>query len=83
VCGNGIIELGEICDGSNLAGESCSSLGYTGGALACSGDCLEFDVSECTGSQCIPTHNNEKGPRCSDDLDNDCDGLIDGADPDC
>ena len=25
----------------------------------------------------------EKGPRCSDGLDNDGDGLIDGADPDC
>lgn len=32
---------------------------------------------------CAPTHNKEKGPRCSDGLDNDCDGLIDGADPDC
>jgi hypothetical protein len=32
---------------------------------------------------CIPTHNKEKGPRCSDGLDNDCDGLIDGADLDC
>ncbi len=26
---------------------------------------------------------NEKGPRCSDGIDNDDDGLIDAADPDC
>ena len=26
---------------------------------------------------------NEKGPRCSDGIDNDGDGLIDCADPDC
>ena len=32
---------------------------------------------------CVPTHKKEKGPRCSDGLDNDCDFLIDGADPDC
>jgi len=34
-------------------------------------------------SCCDPTHSNEKGPRCSDGLDNDCDGLIDCDDPDC
>ena len=26
---------------------------------------------------------NEKGPRCNDGIDNDLDGLIDSADPDC
>jgi hypothetical protein len=35
------------------------------------------------GGGCVPTSNKEKGPRCSDGLDNDCDGAIDGADPDC
>ncbi len=34
-------------------------------------------------NECVPTHNKEKGPRCSDGIDNDCDLLIDGADPDC
>ena len=34
-------------------------------------------------NQCIPTHSNEKGPRCSDGIDNDCDTFIDGDDPDC
>lgn len=32
---------------------------------------------------CVPTHNKEKGSCCSDGLDNDCDALNDGADPDC
>ena len=32
---------------------------------------------------CVPTHQKEKGPRCSDGLDNDCDGMVDGEDPDC
>jgi hypothetical protein len=30
---------------------------------------------------CTPTQTTETS--CSDGLDNDCDGLIDGADPDC
>lgn len=35
------------------------------------------------GGGCVPTSSKEKGPKCSDGIDNDCDGLIDGADPDC
>ncbi len=83
VCGNGIIELGEICDGDALGGETCDSLGYDGGTLVCQSNCLDFNTDGCNLPACVPTHSNEKGPRCSDGLDNDCDGLIDGADPDC
>jgi hypothetical protein len=83
-CGNNVIDPGEVCDGTALAGETCESQGCTGGTLGCQNDCTEFDLSLCTGcSTCVPTHEKEKGPRCSDGLDNDCDGLIDGADPDC
>ncbi len=82
VCGNDVTETGEVCDGTDLGGETCVSQGCTGGTLACLGDCSDFDTSGCTGC-CVPTHSKEKGPRCSDGLDNDCDGLIDGADPDC
>ena len=45
-CGDGTIKGGEVCDGSNLDGESCESLGYTGGSLACASDC-SFDTSAC------------------------------------
>ena len=47
VCGNGVKESGEQCDGSDLAGASCTSQGYTGGTLSCSASCT-FNTSACT-----------------------------------
>jgi hypothetical protein len=46
----------------------------------CPPGCSELEDNDCG---CVPTHSKEKGPRCSDGLDNDCDGLIDGEDSDC
>ena len=46
-CGNGSIEVGETCDGSNLGGQTCLSHGYSGGTLACASDCASFDTSGC------------------------------------
>jgi hypothetical protein len=48
-CGNGIIEPGEQCEGTNLNGESCTSLGYTSGSLSCNGSC-QIDTTGCVGS---------------------------------
>jgi hypothetical protein len=47
VCGNNIKETGEQCDGVDLGGQSCQSLGYTGGTLSCKPSC-EFNTSACT-----------------------------------
>lgn len=38
----------EVCDGRNLNNRNCASLGFLGGALACSSDCQSFDTSACT-----------------------------------
>ncbi len=51
LCGNGMIDLNEECDGNNLAGADCPSLGFTGGTLQCGADCL-FDKSMCTSPSC-------------------------------
>lgn len=48
VCNDGLREPGETCDGPDLGGESCISLGWDDGVLACSAAC-SFDVSACTG----------------------------------
>ncbi len=48
-CGDGVWqEAYESCEGDELGGASCESLGYEGGTLACRTDC-RFDVSGCTG----------------------------------
>jgi len=48
-CGNNQIDPGEVCDGDDLGGESCESLGdpYIGGDLSCAPSCDAFDASSC------------------------------------
>jgi hypothetical protein len=45
-CGDGLVRLGEDCDGTDLQGETCQSLASTYGTLGCSSEC-SFDVSQC------------------------------------
>jgi hypothetical protein len=47
ICGNGEVDEGEDCDGSELGGETCESLGFESGELACQ-NCF-FDTSGCQG----------------------------------
>jgi hypothetical protein len=51
VCGNGVVEAGEQCDGANLNGQTCQSLGFTGGTLACGAGCT-FNTAGCTSAVC-------------------------------
>jgi len=44
VCGNGIKESGEECDGTDLGGATCESLGFASGELSCTDQCT-FDTS--------------------------------------
>jgi hypothetical protein len=63
VCGNGVREGREQCDGADLGGETCPSLGLGPGTLTCLADCT-FDRLGCTcgngtvdastGEQCDP-----------------------------
>jgi len=45
-CGNNVIEQGESCDGTDLAGESCVTQGFDGGVITCQPNC-SFDTSAC------------------------------------
>jgi hypothetical protein len=48
----GCTTVSEQCDGTQLAGGSCTALGYAGGSLVCSSGCT-WDASSC--STCAPT----------------------------
>ena len=47
LCGNGNIDSGEQCDGSNLNGKTCSTQGFSAGTLSCNSNCT-FNTSACT-----------------------------------
>lgn len=46
-CGDGVIQAGESCDGSNLNNQSCLTQGFSGGFLFCNPNCT-FNFSGCT-----------------------------------
>lgn len=48
-CGDGAIQTGESCDGSNLNGKTCSTQGFSGGTLSCNSNCA-FNISACTSA---------------------------------
>lgn len=45
-CSNGVIDLGEECDGLDLGGALCTDFGFVGGVLGCSAVC-EYDETAC------------------------------------
>jgi 6-phosphogluconolactonase (cycloisomerase 2 family) len=47
LCGNDTIEGNEDCDGTDLNGQTCESLGLGGGVLACSSSCQNYSISGC------------------------------------
>lgn len=46
-CGDGVVTYPEQCDGSDLNGETCSTLGEGAGQLLCQRSICQFDVSMC------------------------------------
>ena len=50
-CGDGIANAGEDCDGGDLNGTSCASLGADSGTLTCNTAC-QFDQSQCVNGVC-------------------------------
>ncbi|MEW5742374.1 MAG: hypothetical protein AB1938_25880 [Myxococcota bacterium] len=50
LCGNGALDVGEVCDGALLRDETCATRGFTAGTLACASTCRDFDTSACTST---------------------------------
>ncbi|MFL6193086.1 MAG: MopE-related protein [Thermoanaerobaculia bacterium] len=59
----------EVCDGTDLAGQTCKSQGYATGNLACAADCLSFNVGTCNAA-----------PTCGDGVVNQASELCDQSD---
>jgi hypothetical protein len=68
-CGDGIVNVaGEVCDGADLGGDTCVSLGLGPGTLSCGSTC-KFNTTGCTAP-----------PRCGDGVINQTSEVCDGAD---
>ena len=67
VCGNGVQEAGELCDGSDLGGATCTDFEFDGGTLGCASTCRTFVFTACDAAPCVP----------------ECDGRACGPDPAC
>ena len=76
-CGNGQIELGEECDGSNLDGQTCATLGFDSGSLACTYFC-EFDTTQCQAS-CTNRCAGEGLTRCAGNFIETCRTISNGC----
>ena len=54
-CGNDVVDQSsEDCDGGDLDGATCQSLGFSGGTLTCSSGC-RYVTSGCAGTSLTPT----------------------------
>lgn len=71
VCGNGLLEATEACDGALPAYRSCQLLGFDQGQLSCNADCT-WSIAACSGTE-----------NCTDGRDNDGDTDADCDDADC
>ncbi len=77
-CSDGTIQspnsdsINEECDGTNLAGMTCLSLGLGGGTLSCTVGC-QFDTSQCIGA--TPASCDGVWSGTSEDLGVECDGT--------
>ncbi|MBV1860986.1 MAG: hypothetical protein KUG77_21395, partial [Nannocystaceae bacterium] len=69
-CGDGIRNGGEVCDGNDLGGASCTSVGFDMGALSCNASCTH-NTSGCgflncggQGDFCLFDENDPQGSCC-------------------
>jgi hypothetical protein len=67
-CGDGILDVGELCDGDLVGDAHCVDLGYDEGALQCDANC-RHDASACRrfGFATVYTADERIGPFCAYD----------------
>lgn len=76
-CGNNQAETGEVCDGTDLNGLNCATLGdFSGGSLACLPNCAAYDTASCVPNE--GTGGGDKGACVSDWVCEDWTSCLDG-----
>ncbi|MBI1934906.1 hypothetical protein HYS31_00550 [Candidatus Woesearchaeota archaeon] len=65
-CGDGAINAGEQCDGSNLDSKNCKSFNYAGGTLKCKSTDCQFDFSQCDQPSPCGNAKIDSGELCDD-----------------
>jgi hypothetical protein len=68
-CGNGLRETGEACDGADLGGFTCESIGYMSGTLSCQASCL-YDLTNCVANPMCGNGIVEFGEECDNGAQN-------------
>lgn len=69
-CGNNIREVGEVCDGTDLEGYSCTDFDeFASGSLSCNSDCSGFITNQCTGYSCNNDSIRDVGEEACDGTD--------------
>lgn len=48
VCGDGVKDVGEVCDGDDFGGDTCQLHGFTAGDLVCAEDCNSILTTLCS-----------------------------------
>ena len=76
-CGNDTRECSELCDGTDLGGQTCQTQGFDGGTLACNGTCNGFDTSGCVNYVCGNNICETAAENCLT-CPQDCNGLQSG-----
>jgi len=63
-CGDNKVDGTDVCDGSDMGGESCETQGFAQGTLKCQANCAGFDTSECGASTSCGDGNIDNGEVC-------------------
>lgn len=90
-CGDDVAELGdpdaagyETCDGTDLRGQNCISVGQAQGELACDPVTCEWDVSGCVGTEAVCGDGVVEGSEgCDDGNGDNTDACPDGVGGTC
>ena len=99
VCGNGVREEGEACDGRDTGPDACGEAGFPAGLSLCRVDCT-LDTSWCSDGACVNRLDDHDAgydcddvsclgrmgcptESCVDGIDNDGDDMTDCNDTDC